>query len=478
MDYSVSQLSEKLAQKEISPVEILQKYFDRIEKFDTNIKAFIEVEKEPAMAEAKLSEQRYAQGKPLSPYDGIPIGIKDNMVQKGRKTQCASQILQGFVSPYNATAIEKLKNVGFVPLGRLNMDEFAMGSSTENSSVQTTSNPHNIEYAPGGSSGGSAAAVAAGFMPAALGSDTGGSIRQPAAFNGVVGLKPTYGTVSRYGLVAFASSLDQIGPMSRTVEDSEIIYNIIKGNDPHDSTSVSDEKIHFKNFDVPSLKVGIATSLVERCSQEVQESFNKVVEHLQKNVLTSGKVESVELPYQKYGIPVYYIISTSEASANLARFDGVRYGKRADDIHNLNELYEKTRTQGFGLEVKRRILLGTYALSSGYYDAFYGKAQKLRALIQQDYKKAFADFDVILMPTTPTPPFKIGEKTSDPVEMYLSDLLTVGASLAGIPSLSVPSPFENLPLGMQLQGDFFSEPLLFALGKEIEKAFPAKVAVL
>lgn len=475
MNKDLSTLSKKISSKEISPVELLQSYLSRIDSFDPKIKAFIEVEKELALSEAKLSQERIANGKALSPYDGIPIGIKDNMVQKGRKTQCASKILEGFVSPYDATVIHKLKLAGMIPMGRLNMDEFAMGSSTENSAFQVTRNPHNQDYAPGGSSGGSAAAVAAGFVPVSLGSDTGGSIRQPAAFNGVVGLKPTYGTVSRYGLVAYASSLDQIGPITHTVGDSEIIYNIIKGHDPHDSTSIPDDKVVLKDFTLSSLKIAIVPSLLEGCSQEVRTSFFKVIEFLKKKILAT--VEEVELPYHQYGIPVYYILSTSEASANLSRFDGVRYGKRSQDVTNLNDLYEKTRSEGFGMEVKRRILLGTYALSSGYYDAFYRKAQLLRGQIRQDYQKVFEKFDLVLMPSAPTAPFKIGEK-SDLIEMYLSDLLTVGASLAGLPALALPSPFETLPISIQLQGNYFSEPLLFALGKEIEKEFPAKEATL
>lgn len=475
MNQDLDILSKKILNKEISPVELLQNYLTRIDSFDSQIKAFIEVEKEQALAEAKLSHERIVNGKALSPYDGIPIGIKDNMVQKGRRTQCASKILEGFVSPYDATVIVKLKKAGMIPIGRLNMDEFAMGSSTENSAFQTTRNPHNQEYAPGGSSGGSAAAVAAGFVPVSLGSDTGGSIRQPAAFNGVVGLKPTYGTVSRYGLVAYASSLDQIGPISRTVADSEIIYNIIKGHDPHDATSIADDKIQTPSFDLSSLKIAIVPSLLKGCSEDVRKSFEKVIDFLRKDLM--AKVEEAELPYHQYGVPVYYILSTSEASANLSRFDGVRYGLRSKNITNLNDLYEKTRSEGFGAEVKRRILLGTYALSSGYYDAFYKKAQLLRGKIRQDYQKVFEKFDLVLIPSAPTVPFKIGEK-NDLIEMYLSDLLTVGASLAGLPALSLPSPFETLPMGIQLQGNYFSEPLLFAVAKEIEKKFPAKTASL
>lgn len=471
----LSDLSRDLAAKKISPVELLNETLGKIEKHDGTIKAFLAVEKEQALEAAKKSAERIQQGKALSPYDGIPIGIKDNIVTAGRVTQCASKILDGFISPYSSTVIEKLQALGFVTIGRLNMDEFAMGSSTENSAFQITRNPFDTERAPGGSSGGSAAAVAAGFIPVALGSDTGGSIRQPAAFCGLAGLKPTYGTVSRYGLVAFASSLDQIGPLAHTVADVEIVHNAIKGFDPKDSTTMPDSTYKKWTGNLGDIRLGVDEKMLEGLSAEVRESFDKTLNFLK------GKVKSVSpvsLPNQKYGIPVYYLVATSEASANLARFDGVRYGHRSGDAKNLAELYEKSRTEGFGPEVKRRILLGTYSLSSGYYDAFYGKAQAVRALIQKDYNEAFQKVDAILMPATPSPAFKIGEKTSDPVQMYLSDVLTVGASLAGVPALSVPGPAAGLPIGMQLQGANFSEDMLFALGKAVEAEFPQKRAAL
>ncbi len=471
----LSDLSRDLSAKKISPVELLNQTLDQVGKHDEKIKAFLAVEKDQALAEAKKSADRIQQGKALSPYDGIPIGIKDNIVTTGRVTQCASKILEGFVSPYSATVIEKLQALGFITLGRLNMDEFAMGSSTENSAFQITRNPFDTDRAPGGSSGGSAAAVAAGFLPVALGSDTGGSIRQPAAFCGLAGLKPTYGTVSRYGLVAFASSLDQIGPLAHTVADVEIVHNAIKGHDVKDSTTMPESA--YKNWkgSLSDIRLGIDEKMLEGLSAEVRASFDQTLGFLK------GKVKSVSpvsLPNQKYGIPVYYLVATSEASANLARFDGVRFGHRSKDPKNLAELYEKSRTEGFGPEVKRRILLGTYSLSSGYYDAFYGKAQAVRTLIQKDYNEAFTQVDAILMPSTPSPAFKIGEKTSDPVQMYLSDVLTVGASLAGIPALAVPGPTTGLPIGMQLQGANFSEDMLFALGKAIESEFPQKRAAL
>jgi aspartyl-tRNA(Asn)/glutamyl-tRNA(Gln) amidotransferase subunit A len=471
----LSDLSRDLAAGKTTCVAILEDTFARIERHDGKIKAFIEVEREAALMAAKKSDERRAAGQPLSPYDGIPIGIKDNIVTTGRVTQCASKILEGFVSPYTATVIEKLQALGFVTIGRLNMDEFAMGSSTENSAFQITRNPYDTERAPGGSSGGSAAAVAAGYLPVTLGSDTGGSIRQPAAFCGLAGLKPTYGTVSRFGLVAFASSLDQIGPLAHSVDDVALIHNAIRGNDPRDATSMPDSAYKPWDGDLKTLTIGVDEKMLEGISAEVRASFDKTVAFLKTKVKS---VESVSLPNQKYGIPVYYLVATSEASANLARFDGVRYGHRSKDAKNLGELYEKSRTEAFGPEVKRRILLGTYSLSSGYYDAFYGKAQAVRALIRKDYETAFDKVNAILMPATPSPAFKIGEKTSDPVQMYLSDVLTVGASLAGIPALSVPGPTEGLPIGMQVQGPDFSEDMLFALGRVIEAEFPQKRAAL
>lgn len=461
-------LSNALEKKETSPEEILSQYLKKIEAKDADIKAFLEVETEEAMQAAKASSERWAKNEPLSAWDGIPIGIKDNIVTKGRKTTCASKILEGFVSPYSAHVIEKLHQAGMVTIGRLNMDEFAMGSSTENSGFHTTRNPHDLERAPGGSSGGSAAAVAAGFVPAALGSDTGGSIRQPASFCGTVGLKPTYGTVSRYGLVAFASSLDQIGPLTMNVQDAEIIYNIIAGRDDRDSTTVDISPAdYFKNKSLNRLIIGVVPELTALCDSDTRKAFTKSLEILCEKIPYAMIIEA-SLPNLKYGIPVYYLTATSEASTNLSRFDGVRYGFRDPKAESLEQLYEFSRTHGFGSEVKRRILLGTYALSSGYYDAFYGKAQKVRSSIRNDYLMAFEKVDTIAIPSSPSAAFKIGEKVNDPVQMYLSDVLTVGASLAGIPALSVPMPSEKLPLGLQLQGPYFSEPMLFSLGKVLE----------
>lgn len=464
-------LSARLQKKEISPVELLQEYLTRIKSKDSQLNCFIEVEEKEAMAQAKKSEERIVKGASLSKWDGIPIGIKDNIVTRGRKTTCASKILQGFESPYSATVIQKLENAGMVTLGRLNMDEFAMGSSTENSSVKTTRNPYDLDRAPGGSSGGSASAVSADFIPAALGSDTGGSIRQPAAFCGIVGHKPTYGTISRFGLIAFASSLDQIGPMTQSVHDSEILYHLMAGHDANDSTSVSLAPMEkFSNYNsqkIEKIKIGVPADLIDACDTDVKKSFEESLNIIQSQIPGTELID-ISLPHQKYGIPVYYLTATSEASTNLSRFDGIRYGYRFEDAKNLADVYEMSRTLGFGPEVKRRILLGTYALSSGYYDAFYGQAQKVRSLIRQDYLQAWDKVDIIMMPSAPSVAFKLGEKTKDPVSMYLSDVLTVGASLAGVPALSVPMPFDELPVGLQIQGPYFSEPMLFALGKVLE----------
>ncbi|RME91209.1 MAG: Asp-tRNA(Asn)/Glu-tRNA(Gln) amidotransferase subunit GatA [Candidatus Hydrogenedentota bacterium] len=475
------QIAQKFQKKEISPVEFLNQCFENIEKYDSKVQAFLEVEKEQALQEARESEERIAKGQSLSPYDGLPVGIKDNILQKDRKSWCASKILEGFIAPYSATVIEKLRSKGMIPIGRLNMDEFAMGSSTENSAYQKTKNPHDLERVPGGSSGGSAAAVSAGFLPLSLGSDTGGSIRQPAAFCGNVGLKPTYGSVSRYGLTAFSSSLDQIGPFAMTAEGARILYEVIAGEDKRDSTTIP-EAVRAKHqakikTDLNGLKIGIPEHLLDGISKEVLMSLEKAKEFLSKEL--NAEVISVKLPHQKYGIPVYYIVANSEASANLARFDGIRYGRRAKISDNdLIHLYEASRTEGFGSEVKRRILIGTFALSSGYYDAYYGQALKVRELIRQDYQNVFEKVDVVLLPTTPSVAFKFGEKVQNPVEMYLSDVLTVSASLAGIPAVSVPGPTDGLPIGLQIQGPHFSENLILRIAQKMHELYQPKVASL
>lgn len=468
----LKKIARELSKNAYDPIILMNNTLKEIEEKNKDLFAFIEVDKEAALKKASEAARRLKEGKPLSEYDGIPVAIKDNILRKDEKAECASKILEGFISPYDAHVIERLNEKGMIPLGRANMDEFAMGSSTENSAFGVTRNAVDPEYAPGGSSGGSAVAVASGMVPVSLGSDTGGSIRQPAAFNGIVGLKPTYGSVSRYGLVAFGSSLDQIGPLTKKVEDSEILYGIINGWDKRDSTSVIPEKrsewekkITLKNPE--DYKVAVPADLIKGISPEVKTSFEGVLSYLNNNVL-KNKIEMISMPAQNYATPVYYITATSEASANLARFDGIRYGKR-EPSSDLREVYENSRTRGFGAEVKRRILLGTYALSSGYYDAYYGKAQKVRAMIHQEYMNIFSDYDIILMPTTPDVPFKLGEKVNDPVSMYLADVLTTGASLAGVPSLNVPAVSDDLPVGLQIQGPFFSEEKLFTFGKLIEK---------
>lgn len=402
----------------------------------------------------------------------MPIGIKDNIVTKDVRTTCASRMLENFDPIYDATVMNKLHNAGAVMIGKLNMDEFAMGSSTETSYFHKTYNPWNLEYVPGGSSGGSAAAVAAGEIPFALGSDTGGSIRQPASFCGVVGMKPTYGRVSRYGLVAFASSLDQIGPITRNVEDNAYILQTIAGVDPHDSTSAN---VPVPNYveqltgDVKGLKIAVPK---EYLGEGVHESVrNAVLEALKVLEGLGATWDEVSLPNSKYGVAAYYIIASSEASANLARFDGIRYGYRAKDAKNLMELYKKSRSEGFGDEVKRRIMIGTFALSSGYYDAYYKKAQQIRTLIKQDFEKVFENYDVVIGPTNPTTAFKIGEKIDDPVTMYVNDLLTIPVNLAGLPGISVPCGFNNgLPIGLQIIGKHFDEGTVYRVAHAFEQA--------
>ncbi|GAE28176.1 aspartyl-tRNA(Asn) amidotransferase subunit A [Halalkalibacter wakoensis JCM 9140] len=402
----------------------------------------------------------------------MPIGVKDNIVTKGLRTTCSSRILENFDPIYDATVVQKLRGAQSITIGKLNMDEFAMGSSTENSAFQETKNPWNLETVPGGSSGGSAAAVAAGEVPFSLGSDTGGSIRQPAAFCGVVGLKPTYGRVSRFGLVAFASSLDQIGPITRNVEDNAYLLQSITGVDPMDSTSANVEVPDFLSAltgDVKGLKIAVPKEyLGEGVQEEVKQSVLDALKVLEGQGATW---EEVSLPHSKYALATYYLISSSEASANLSRFDGVRYGYRTDNAENLIEMYKQTRAEGFGNEVKRRIMLGTFALSSGYYDAYYKKAQQVRTLIKQDFEKVFENYDVIIGPTTPTPAFKIGENTKDPLTMYANDILTIPVNLAGVPGISVPCGFKDgLPLGLQIIGKHFDESTVLRVAHAFEQA--------
>ncbi|XWN51306.1 Asp-tRNA(Asn)/Glu-tRNA(Gln) amidotransferase subunit GatA [Anoxybacillus flavithermus] len=471
-DYRVSELHNLLHKKEISVSDLVDESFKRIAEVEEKVQAFLTLNEEQARMKAKELDEKLGTEKEFGLLFGMPIGIKDNIVTKGLRTTCASKILYNFDPIYDATVVERLHRADAVTVGKLNMDEFAMGSSTENSGFQLTRNPWDLERVPGGSSGGSAAAVAAGEVPFALGSDTGGSIRQPAAFCGVVGLKPTYGRVSRYGLVAFASSLDQIGPITRTVEDNAYLLQVISGLDPMDSTSANvdvPDYVSALTGDIQGLKIAVPKEyLGEGVSEEVRQSVLdalKVLEGL------GATWEEVSLPHSKYALATYYLLASSEASANLARFDGVRYGYRTDNAKNLMEMYKQTRSEGFGNEVKRRIMLGTFALSSGYYDAYYKKAQKVRTLIKQDFENVFEKYDVIIGPTTPTPAFKIGEKTSDPLTMYANDILTIPVNLAGVPGISIPCGFvDGLPVGLQIIGKHFDESTIYRVAHAFEQA--------
>ena len=459
-----SELSQMLQNKECSSVELTESVLGRIDAKEDEIGAYLSVDREGALKKAAQVDERRAAGENLHPLAGIPVGVKDNICVREMPATCASKMLENFVPPYDATVIEKMNKTDCVYLGKLNMDEFAMGSSTENSAFKKTKNPYNTDYVPGGSSGGSAAAVAAGEAIVTLGSDTGGSIRQPAAYCGVVGLKPTYGSVSRYGLIAFASSLDQIGPIGRSVRDLAMTYSAICGRDPMDTTTVSREYPDFtKNLksDVKGLKIGLPKEyFAEGVTADVKEAVMKAAKEYEKMGAT---LVDVSLPSTDYALSAYYIIASAEASSNLARFDGVKYGYRTESFGSLEELYENTRSEGFGNEVKRRIMLGTYVLSSGYYDAYYKKAKFTQQLIQQQYADAFTQCDLLLTPTTPDTAFKIGENESDPVKMYMNDLLTVMVNIAGLPAISMPCGFDGkkLPIGCQLIGSKFSEQTLF-----------------
>lgn len=460
IDLTVHELLEKLDKKELSSADIVKAYSENADKVEKDVQAFVTPLYEKALEEAKLSDSKRADGKKLSEFDGIPIGIKDNICTKGIKTTCSSKMLKNFVAPYDATVMEKLNEKGLINLGKLNMDEFAMGGSTENSAIHLTRNPWDLSRVPGGSSGGSAAAVAANEVPWALGSDTGGSIRQPASFCGVVGLKPTYGLVSRYGLVAFASSLDQIGPITKDVEDSAILLNLITGHDEHDSTSSSREKIDYTKAlkkDVKGMKIGVPKEFFgEGIDSEVKEKLEKAIEKYKE---MGAEVEEFSLNVAEYSLAAYYIIACAEASSNLGRFDGIRYGYRSENYSSLEDLFVNSRTEGFGDEVKRRIILGTYVLSSGYYDAYYKKAQQVRTLVTAEFEKAFAKYDVILTPTAPNVAFKIASKSKNPLEMYLADICTVSVNIAGLPGISIPVDVnsEGMPIGMQLIGNRFQE---------------------
>ena len=472
---SIRELHQQLVKKERSAVEIATEALERIQALEPKVRAFLCVTADLALETAKQVDAKIAAGEEIGLLEGIPIGIKDNLCIQGIPTTCASRILANFVPPYESTVTQKLKGTGAVIVGKTNLDEFAMGSSTENSGYQVTANPWDLSRVPGGSSGGSAAAVAAGECTVALGSDTGGSIRQPASLCGVVGMKPTYGLVSRYGLVAYASSLDQIGPLARSVEDAAILLGAIAGYDPKDSTSLKVEIPDYTQSLKPdfkpkgSLKIGvIQETFGEGLDAVVEKAVKKAIEQLQE---LGAEIQEISCPRFRYGLPVYYIIAPSEASANLARYDAVKYGLR-QEADNLMEMYTKTRATGFGTEVKRRIMLGTYALSAGYYDAYYLKAQKVRTLIKQDFEAAFENVDVLVCPTSPTTAFKAGEKTADPLSMYLSDLMTIPVNLAGLPGLNVPCGFDRqgLPIGMQLIGNVLREDLLFQVAYAYEQA--------
>jgi aspartyl-tRNA(Asn)/glutamyl-tRNA(Gln) amidotransferase subunit A len=469
----IRELHGQLVKKERSAVEITQEVLDRIQALEPKIHSFLCVTADKALEQAKAVDAKIAAGEEIGLLAGIPVGVKDNMCTKGIPTTCASKILENFVPPYESTVTQKLADAGAVTVGKTNLDEFAMGSSTENSAFQLTANPWDLERVPGGSSGGSAAAVAAHECVVSLGSDTGGSIRQPASFCGVVGMKPTYGLVSRYGLVAFASSLDQIGPFGRTVEDAAILLGAIAGYDPKDSTSLKVEipdYIQFLKPDLKSMRIGIVReTFAEGLDPAVEQAVNKAIEQLKQ---LGAEIKEVSCPRFRYGLPTYYIIAPSEASANLARYDGVKYGLRVPDAENLIDMYARTRAMGFGKEVKRRIMVGTYALSAGYYDAYYLKAQKVRTLIKQDFETAFGQVDVLVTPTVPMTAFKAGEKTDDPLSMYLTDLMTITVNLAGLPGLSIPCGFDEkgMPIGMQLIGNVLREDQLFQVAHAYEQA--------
>ena len=470
---TIHELHEKLKKKEITSTEIVEDIFQRIESVEDKVGAYILLCRDHALEKAKTADKIIQSEKDFPPLTGIPIGLKDIFLTKGITTSCASKILEGYNPPYTATSAQRLLDQNIVLTGKLNMDEFAMGSSTETSHHGVTRNPWNLDYIPGGSSGGSASAVAADECIAALGTDTGGSIRQPASLCGVVGLKPTYGRVSRYGVIAFASSLDQVGPITKDVTDCALMLQTIAGWDSHDSTSLNlpvPDYTRALKKDIKGLKLGIPNEyFIEGTDPEVTQTIEKAIETYKK---LGAQCEKVSLPHTKYAVSTYYIIAPAEASSNLARYDGIRYGYRHKGSPNLIETYKKTRTEGFGNEVKRRIMLGTYVLSAGYYDAYYLKAQKVRTLIRKDFEEAFKKIDVLLTPCSPTPAFKIGEKTSDPLQMYLSDIFTINVNLAGLPGLSLPCGISSsgLPIGMQLIGPHLGEEKILHAAYAYEQA--------
>lgn len=468
---TIHELQEKIKNGETSATQITESVFDRINAVEERVHSYIRLMRDEALAAAKKADEEIKKGE-INTLTGIPIALKDIVCTKGINTTCGSRILHNFVPPYDATVVEKLRDAGAVFVGKANMDEFAMGSSTETSYFGVTRNPWDLERIPGGSSGGSATAVAAGECIASIGSDTGGSIRQPAAHCGVVGLKPTYGRVSRFGLIAFASSLDQIGPFTKDVEDCALMMNVLAGYDPRESTSVPMEVPDYRQFvgrDIKGWKIGIPQEyFIEGIDPEVSAAVKKAITVVQA---CGGQCVDISLPHTEYCLAVYYIIAPAEACSNLARYDGVRYGHRASEVKDLLEMYKRTRREGFGAEVKRRIMIGTYALSAGYYDAYYKKASQVRALIRRDFDEAFQKCDVILTPTTPTPAFKIGEKTDTPLQMYLSDIFTISTNLAGNPGISVPCGFTaaGLPMGVQFLAGHFEEGKLIQIASAYEK---------
>lgn len=484
LELTAHELREAYENRELTVPEVTKAYLEAIRKKDAEIQAYITVCEEEAMKQAEIVQAKFdkmlasREGKiedkveELSPLAGIPIAIKDNICTFGVKTTCASKMLADFIPPYDATVMKKLKEQDVVILGKVNMDEFAMGGSTENSAMFVTKNPYHLQRVPGGSSGGSAAAVGGKMATLALGSDTGGSIREPSSFCGIVGLKPTYGLVSRYGLVAFASSLDQIGPMTKDVEDNAILLNAIAGHDAMDSTSAKKEKVDYTKAlvnDVKGIKIGVPKEYFgEGVNEEVKEALQKAIDTYKQ---LGTEVSECSLPVTKYALPTYYIIACAEASSNLGRFDGIRYGYRTKNYETLKDIYRNSRSEGFGKEVKRRIILGTYVLSSGYYDAYYKKAQKVRTVIKKGFEEAFEKFDVILTPTVPTVAWEIGAKTENPLEMYLMDLLTVPVNIAGVPAISIPcgKDKEGMPIGMQLIAKHFNEEMLYRVAYTYEQ---------
>ncbi len=474
---SIKEIQKSLVSGDRSAVEITQAHLALIHKLEPQLHSFITVTEEFAIAQAEKIDNQIAAGEPLSLLSGVPIGIKDNMCTQGILTTCGSKMLQNFIPPYESTVTQKLANLGAVMVGKTNLDEFAMGGSSETSAMGGTANPWDVSRVPGGSSGGSAAAVSAGECVVAVGSDTGGSIRQPASFCGIVGIKPTYGLVSRFGLVAFASSLDQVGSFGRSVEDTAILLEAIAGYDPKDSTSIKVDIPKYSELLTPDLtqslkgkKIGvIKETFGEGLNSEVDAAVRKAIAHLES---MGAEIQEISCPRFRYGLPTYYIIATSEASANLARYDGVKYGLRGESAENLLNMYCQTREQGFGAEVKRRIMIGTYVLSAGYYDAYYLKAQKVRTLIKQDFDRAFEHVDILISPTAPTTAFKSGSKAEDPLSMYLLDLMTIPANLAGLPGLSLPCGFDaqGLPIGLQMVGNVLREDTLLQVAYAYEQS--------